>query len=202
MDPRQQMTSLLFPLLFRARPYRNEPPNGRIVDQRQDNLTVLVLLLHTLDLALLPEKAIPADLDQRIRRVVRRERKRQRHLDYGLNEQGLGIPALSLSPQVNQFYGRIVNKIDSCFSIDTAMQAMILTDEKESFVVDYVEARDLELKLNVTSKGRPWIELGNRLFKFSARDPSVASRHVITGEQLAFLKVLQTRKGTDACKDL
>jgi hypothetical protein len=161
-----------------------------------------VLLLHTLDLALLPEKAIPADLDQRIRRVVRRERKRRRHLDYGLNEQGLRIPTLSLSPLANQFYGRIVNKIDSCFNIDTAMQAMILTDEKESFVVDYVEARDLELKLNVTSKGRPWIELGNLLFKFSARDPSVASRHVITGEQLAFLKVLQTRKGTDACKDL
>ena len=93
-------------------------------------------------------------------------------------------------------------KLIHVFCIDTSMQAMILTDEKESFVVDYVEARDLELKLNVTSKGRPWIELGNLLFKFSARDLSVASRHVITGEQLAFLKVLQTRKGTDACKDL
>ena len=161
-----------------------------------------MLLGHMRFLALDAEVAIPANENQRIRLEVCRERKRRRHLDYGLNGQGLGIPALSLSPQANQFYGRLVNKIDTCFSIDTVMQAMILTDEKESFVVDYVEARDLELKLNVTSKGRPWIELGNLLFKFSVRDPTIASRHVITGEQLAFLKVLQTRKGTDACKDL
>jgi len=82
------------------------------------------------------------------------------------------------------------------------MPILILTDGEDRILVDKEEARDLELKLNVTSKGHPWKHIGDVLFALTTESPEAPSRFVVTKEQLAFLKVLQERKGSATCKDL
>jgi len=82
------------------------------------------------------------------------------------------------------------------------MPVLIITDGQETLLVDEKESVDLELKLNVTSKGRPWITLGAELFAFGTYKPEAKSRLIITSEQLAFLQVLQKRQGWINCKDL
>ena len=68
--------------------------------------------------------------------------------------------------------------------------------------MDREEARDLELKLNVTSKGHLWKHIGDVLFDFMSERVPVSTRLVVTTEQLAFLLVLKNRKGSENCKDL
>jgi hypothetical protein len=82
------------------------------------------------------------------------------------------------------------------------MPVLIITDGQETLLVDEKESADLELKLNVTSKGRPWSTLSAELFAFGTYKPEAKSRLVITSEQLTFLKVLQKRQGWVNCKDL
>ena len=73
----------------------------------------------------------------------------------------------------------------------TASQSMSLTRD---------DARDLELKLNVTSKGRTWNALGNTLFDFhSTGNPAITD---ITVEQFTFLELLKSKIGTDSCRRL
>ena len=82
------------------------------------------------------------------------------------------------------------------------MPLFIISDNLNTLLVDEKESADLELKLNVTSKGRPWITLGAELFAFGTYKPEAKSRLVVTSEQLAFLQVLQKRQGWVNCKDL
>ena len=82
------------------------------------------------------------------------------------------------------------------------MSVIVITDDKDRLLVDREEARDLELKLNVTSKGHPWKHIGDVLFDFMSERVPVSSRLVVTTEQLAFLQVLKNRKGWETCKDL
>jgi hypothetical protein len=82
------------------------------------------------------------------------------------------------------------------------MPAMIITDEKNPVAIDEKDARDLELKLNVTSKGQDWKTIGDALFAFHSNREDAINRLIITTEQLVFLKILMTRIGWEACKDL
>jgi hypothetical protein len=82
------------------------------------------------------------------------------------------------------------------------MPAMILTDEKNPVAIDEKDARDLELKLNVTSKGADWKTIGDALFAFHSNRGNAVNRLVITTEQLEFMKLLMRRMGWDSCKDL
>lgn len=82
------------------------------------------------------------------------------------------------------------------------MPVMIITDGEDRILVDKDEAGSLELKLNVTSKGHEWKLIGDALFAVKTESRDAQSRLVVTKEQLAFLKVLQTRKGWEDCKDL
>jgi hypothetical protein len=82
------------------------------------------------------------------------------------------------------------------------MLAMILTDEKNPLAIDEKDARDLELKLNVTSKAQVWKTIGDTLFAFHSNRGNAVNRLIITTEQLEFMKLLMTRKGWDSCKDL
>ena len=79
---------------------------------------------------------------------------------------------------------------------------MIITDDTDRLLVNREEARDLELKLNVTSKGRLWRPIGDVLFDFMSERIPVSTRLLVTTEQLAFLLVLKNRKGWETCKDL
>jgi len=79
---------------------------------------------------------------------------------------------------------------------------MLITDGDDRILVDRDEAGSLELKLNVSSKGHEWKHIGNALFAVKTESRDATTRLVVTKEQLAFLKVLQTRKGWEDCKDL
>ena len=79
---------------------------------------------------------------------------------------------------------------------------MIITDGDERLLVDREEAGTLELKLNVTSKGHEWKLIGDALFALKTESRDATSRLVVMKEQLAFLKVLQSRKDWASCKDL
>jgi hypothetical protein len=82
------------------------------------------------------------------------------------------------------------------------MPAKIPTDEKNPVAIDVKDARDLELKLNVTSKGQDWKKIGDALFAFHSNRGNAVNRLIITTEQLEFMKQLMTRMGWEACKDL
>lgn len=67
-------------------------------------------------------------------------------------------------------------------------------------LLDRKDARDLELKLNVSSKGRPWISLGTTFFEFHSTGIPVQVE--VTKEQFQFLELLTTKKGWESCKGL
>lgn len=73
-------------------------------------------------------------------------------------------------------------------TVTAAHQSMSLTRD---------DARDLELKLNVTSKGRTWASLGNTLFDFHSTGKSATTD--ISVEQFLFLELLRTKIGYESC---
>ena len=81
------------------------------------------------------------------------------------------------------------------------MPLFIISDNLNTLLVDEKESVDLELKLNVTSKGRLWKTIGDELFAFGTYRQEAKARIVVTTEQLAFLKDLQN-KSRDACRHL
>lgn len=54
------------------------------------------------------------------------------------------------------------------------------------------EAIQLELNLNKTSKGRPWIAIGDALYDFGSMKVRAASKIVVTDEQYDFLLKIQS----------
>lgn len=52
------------------------------------------------------------------------------------------------------------------------------------------EARDLELKLNVTKYGKKWKDIGDTLYNFHAEKGKTKDTLTVTTEQLEFLKQL------------
>jgi hypothetical protein len=81
------------------------------------------------------------------------------------------------------------------------MPVFIISDSTNTLLLDEKECVALELKLNVTSKGRPWITIGNELFAFGTYTREAKARLVVSPEQLAFLKKIQTTP-TEDCKHL
>ena len=78
------------------------------------------------------------------------------------------------------------------------MLTIIATNQSMTLSRD--DARDLELKLNVTSKGRTWASLGNTLFEFHSIGKSFTTD--ITVEQFTFLELLKTKSGYESCRGL
>jgi hypothetical protein len=62
------------------------------------------------------------------------------------------------------------------------------------------QAINLELKLNVTKYGRPWITIGDALFKFGSAISSDSLE--VTSEQFEFLEMLNTKNSWEDCKNL
>jgi hypothetical protein len=80
------------------------------------------------------------------------------------------------------------------------MLTVTCTVTNQSMSLTRDDARDLELKLNVTSKGRTWASLGSALFDFhSTGNPAITD---ITPEQFLFLELLQTKNGYESCRRL
>ena len=61
--------------------------------------------------------------------------------------------------------------------------------DKQTLYVNKEQARQLELKLNVSSKGREWIDVGDQLFAFHTGDVK-EQELIVTEEQFLFLKKL------------
>lgn len=59
----------------------------------------------------------------------------------------------------------------------------------------------LELKLNVTSKGKVWAHIGDHLYNFGVKKPCEPAL-IVTAEQYCFLQVLLTRGTYKDCYDL
>ena len=71
---------------------------------------------------------------------------------------------------------------------------------EEFIIVNAEQARSLELKLNVTSKGREWIEIGDCLFAYHTGNVSTEELRA-TLEQYVFLRRV-TELTLDECRKL
>lgn len=69
---------------------------------------------------------------------------------------------------------------------------LTITCNDQTMILGRDDARDLELKLNVSSKGRLWVSLGDSLFEFHST--GVSAKINVTKEQFEFLELLKTKK--------
>ena len=60
----------------------------------------------------------------------------------------------------------------------------------------------MELKLNVSSKGRIWSHIGDILFEFGSNKKNAATSILLTADQYAFVEVLMTRVTRESCRDV
>ena len=65
-----------------------------------------------------------------------------------------------------------------------------------------MDAIALELKLNVTQYGHPWKHIGDVLYNYGVGKADAVTDFVVTTEQLAYLKMLQTKAGWEECRGL
>ena len=64
------------------------------------------------------------------------------------------------------------------------------------------ESIDLELKLNVTSKGKTWSHIGDILYDFGSGKKGAITSILLTEEQYDFVEVLLKRATWEQCRDL
>ena len=77
-----------------------------------------------------------------------------------------------------------------------------ISDTLQSFSLDKRGAINLELKLNVTKYGRVWRPIGDALYNYGVSDEVEPAEYTVTQEQFAFLQMLNTKPGWEACRDL
>jgi len=77
---------------------------------------------------------------------------------------------------------------------------LCITCDAQVYCVDTADARLLELKLNVTSKGREWKDIGDALFAFHTGN-STCEDLCVTQEQFIYLKRL-TEYSLHECRKL
>jgi len=69
---------------------------------------------------------------------------------------------------------------------------LTITCNDQTMILGRDDARDLELKLNVSSKGHLWKTLGDSLFEFHST--GISNGMNVTKEQFDFLELLKTKK--------
>jgi len=78
---------------------------------------------------------------------------------------------------------------------------LVITDNKTLSMALYPkEAKELDLKLKVTSEGRSWVSVSDALFAVGAYHANAVTRLVVTAEQFQFLKKLYEQIGYDSLK--
>ena len=79
----------------------------------------------------------------------------------------------------------------------------IITESgKHTFTLKKSECVPLELKLNVSSKGKGWKHIGDYLFDFGSDKATAVSELVVTNEQYEFLIMLMGKKSWTECREL
>ena len=76
-----------------------------------------------------------------------------------------------------------------------------ITDTVRQMEIDQTRSRDLELKLNVTSKGKIWSHIGDELYDYYKKQ-ECSHILVVTSEQFDLLQVLQTKTSYKDCQGL
>ena len=78
------------------------------------------------------------------------------------------------------------------------MGILVVTDGNNSLQLDKQQSIDMELKLNVSSKGHTWKHIGDDLYKFGTANKD-ADNLLVTKEQFEFLLVLQRKASWRDC---
>ena len=77
-----------------------------------------------------------------------------------------------------------------------------ISDGSIHFDLDPKECIALELKLNVSSKGRAWSHIGAYLYEYGSGQPKAASGMTVEPMQYTFLCMLLEQKTWENCKGL
>ena len=75
-------------------------------------------------------------------------------------------------------------------------------DGKHRFTLEKKECIPLELKLNVSSKGREWSHIGTILFEFATEKPKALTSITLTDAQYEFLIMLMGKRSWEECRNL
>jgi len=79
---------------------------------------------------------------------------------------------------------------------------MLHEDGVNKFTLTKKECIPLELKLNVSSKGRLWSHIGTILFEFATEKPNALSSITLTDAQYEFVLMLMGKRSWEECKGL
>lgn len=83
------------------------------------------------------------------------------------------------------------------------MNRLTIKDETyETIELTEKEAIDVELKLNVTSKGHEWKHIGDVLFNFGSNNQEAVFEYTVTSIQMEFIKMLMTKNSYQECRGL
>jgi hypothetical protein len=77
-----------------------------------------------------------------------------------------------------------------------------ITDGSIHFDLDKKECIDLELRLNVSSKGRTWSHIGDYLFEYGSGSSKAAKSMTVEPFQYTFLCQLLEKRSWEDCKGL
>jgi hypothetical protein len=77
-----------------------------------------------------------------------------------------------------------------------------ITDGSIHFDLDKKECIDLELRLNVSSKGRTWSHIGDYLFEYGSGSSKAANSMTVEPFQYTFLCRLLEKRSWEDCRDL
>jgi hypothetical protein len=78
---------------------------------------------------------------------------------------------------------------------------LTITDSHQKFELKSTETVSLELKLNVTSKGKVWAHIGHVLFDYRLKQ-NVPETLIVSTDQYQFLLVLLSKGSYNDCYDL
>lgn len=77
---------------------------------------------------------------------------------------------------------------------------MLHEDGANKFTLAKKECIPLELKLNVSSKGRLWSHIGTILFEFATEKPQALTSITLTDVQYEFMLMLMGKRSWEDCK--
>jgi len=78
----------------------------------------------------------------------------------------------------------------------------LLCDKQPTLNLTEADCIDLELKLNVTSKGRPWAHIGQLLFEYGTKKRGALNNILLEKEEYDFLLILFNKPNWTACRGL
>jgi len=79
---------------------------------------------------------------------------------------------------------------------------LTITNGPKSFVLDCKGAIEMELKLNVTTRGNEWSYIGDSLYKYGCKMGETDETLVVTPQQYDFLEKLREKESWRDCNGM